>query len=93
MVGAKYKIGKDESPVVSKERGGRNSSAIRAALAILYDLKQLGYLNYHAAALSNSDGDDVIHREMIEIVYRVKPDDLPKKPGRTEVKQWSLVCM
>jgi len=72
--GCNFKIGKDSAPVVSKERGGRNSSAIRAALAILGDLKQLGHLNYYASSSSTLDGDEVIHRNHIEIAYREEGD-------------------
>jgi hypothetical protein len=70
--GAKHKIGAEEAPVVSDKVHNWNTASIRAALAILADRKKLGQLKYYAEASSDSDGDELIHRALIEVVYRTK---------------------
>jgi len=70
----KPEISDDKAPVVSVERGGRNSSAIRAAMAILGDLKELGYVDYDSIVLSKTCDVGTLHRRVIDIVYRVRED-------------------
>jgi hypothetical protein len=72
MVGAKYKIGADDAPTVSEQVHRWNQGGIRGALAILADRQELGQLKYHASSSSVQDGDETIHREMIEVVYRTE---------------------
>lgn len=63
-----------EIPIVSENRGDRNSSAIRAALAILSDLKHLGHLDYYAGSSSQSKRGSTLHKERIEVAYWVRED-------------------
>jgi|GEM_PF-6656031 len=72
MVGSNFKIGSDEAPVVSEKVHNWNTASIRGALAILSDRQKLGQLKYYAHASSKLDGDEVIHRDLIEVVYREK---------------------
>jgi hypothetical protein len=78
MVGCNYRIGIEEAPIVGGKVHNWNTSSIRAALSILHDRQELGQLRYHAKAISQLDGDEVIHREIIEIAYRVRKGGDPE---------------
>lgn len=82
----------EDIPIVPKSRADRNSTALRAALAILYDLKECGHIYYNAVSSSYSNGPHRIEGYEIIVAYRVETDEERERKYQ-ELQQKKLKAM